>query len=206
MRFFPKSADFFVFFENMAQNIVDAARHLNEIMVEPARVTELAEKIKALEHQADETVHAAMNQLDTVFITPFDREDIHELVSRLDDIIDHVDGAAKHMVLYEITCVPEGMKPLAALLEKAAMAVHTAVFKFKDLKRTRDTIAAVIEINRIEDEGDAAMRAGMARLFKNGLDPIEIIKMKDIYEDVENAIDRCEDVANVIEGVILKNA
>jgi predicted phosphate transport protein (TIGR00153 family) len=206
MRFFPKSANFYVFFESMAQNIVDAAKLLNEMVGNPVRIIELADQIKNLEHQADETVHGVMNLLDTVFITPFDREDIHVLVSRLDDVIDHIDGAAKHMVLYEVKTLPEGMTPLAALLEKACMAVHTAVHKFKDLKRTTATIAAVIEINRIEDEGDAAMRAGMGRLFKDGLDALDVIKLKDIYEDIENAIDRCEDVANVIEGVILKNA
>jgi len=205
MRLFPRSVDFFVYFEGVAENILEAAKALNQ-MAKDGLIQKHAEHIRELEHKSDDMVHAVMNQLDRVFITPFDREDIHELTSRLDDIIDHIDGAAKHMVLYEIPALPDEVKPLTALLEKAAAAVHVAVHKFKHLKRSRETMVEIIEINRIEDEGDQAVRKALAKLFKNGKDPIEIIKLKDVYEDIENAIDRCEDVANVLEGVILKNA
>jgi uncharacterized protein Yka (UPF0111/DUF47 family) len=147
-----------------------------------------------------------MHKLDTTFITPFDREDIHTLTCRLDDVIDNIDVAASHIVLYEIQLPSKELETLTSVLRKAAKSVASAVTKFRDSKHTKETLDEAIEINRIEEEGDKAHRAALAHLFKNVKDPIDVIKLKDIFADVENAIDRCEDVANVLEGVIVKNA
>ena len=206
MRLFPKTEDFFQHFDDSAQQILAAAELLHKMATQPDQIPELAKQIKDLEHKADGITHETMRKLDTTFITPLDREDIHTLICRLDDIIDNIDVAASHIVLYEIQTPLKDLEPLTSLLRKATTAVASAVSKFKDRKLIRETISETIEINRIEDEGDKAHRAALANLFKNVKDPIQVIKLKDVYADVENALDRCEDVANVLEGVILKNA
>lgn len=206
MRLLPKSEDFFQYFDAAARCIVEGAGLLNEIVARPDRAADLARQIRDLEHKADETTHETIRKLHTTFITPFDREDIHSLISRLDDIMDAIHMAASRIVLFEIRVLPDDLEALTALLQKAAQTMSGALGKFKDLKHADETMKEVIEINRIENEGDVAFRAGLANLFKDVKDPIEVVKLKDVYEVVETAIDRCEDVANVIEGVLVKFA
>ena len=206
MRLFPKSEDFYQYFNGIATCILEGSELLHQVVTQHDQARALAKTIKDIEHKADGITHDTMRKLDTTFITPFDREDIHTLISRLDDVIDNIDVAAGRIVLYEIRTPSKELESLTTLLLKAARTVASAVAKFKDFKRSKETMSELIEINRIEDEGDVAHRAALAGLFKNVKDPIEVIKLKDVYEHVENAIDRCEDVANVIEGVIVKYA
>jgi hypothetical protein len=190
----------------MTRHILESADLLHQMVTTQDLTRELAKKIKDLEHKADGITHDTMRKLDTTFITPFDREDIHTLISRLDDVIDNIDVAASRIVLYEVRTPSKELESLTSLLRKATTTVASAVLKFKDFKRSNETMAELIEINRIEDEGDQAHRLALVGLFKNVKDPIEVIKLKDVYEHVENAIDRCEDVANVLEAVIVKYA
>ena len=206
MRLFPRSEDFYGYFNDMAKHILEGADLLHQMATTGGNSADLAKKIKDLEHKADGITHDTMRKLDTTFITPFDREDIHVLISRLDDVIDNIDVAASRIVLYEVTTPCRELETLTVLLRKATTAVASAVGKFKDFKRSKETMQELIEINRIEDEGDQAHRTALVGLLKNEKDPIQVIKMKDVYEHVENAIDRCEDVANVLEGVIVKYA
>jgi len=206
MRLFPKSEDFHKYFDNITRCILEGAELLHQVATQQDRAAGLAKQIKDLEHKADGITHETMRKLDTTFITPFDREDIHTLVSRLDDVMDNIDVAASHIALYEVRTPSKELESLTSILRKAATAVASAISKFQDFKRSKETMAELIEINRIEDEGDQAHRAALAGLLKNVKDPIEVIKLKDVYADVENAIDRCEDVANVLETVIVKNA
>jgi hypothetical protein len=206
MRLFPKSEDFYQYFNGIAQHILEGSELLHQMATQADQVAALAKTIKDIEHKADNITHETMRKLDTTFITPFDREDIHTLICRLDDVIDNIDVAASRIVLYEVRTPSKEIESLTRLLLKAATTVASAVAKFKDFKRSKETMAELIEINRIEDEGDQAHRAALVSLFKNVKDPIEVIKLKDVYAHVENAIDRCEDVANVIEGVIVKYA
>jgi len=206
MRLFPRSEDFHKYFEGITRHILTAAELLHQMATEKERSAELGKQIKDLEHECDGITHETMRKLDTTFITPFDREDIHALVSRLDDVIDNIDVAASRIVLYEIPRPSKELEALTSLLRKATTVVASAISKFRDLKNSKETMGDLIEINRIEDEGDQAMRAALVSLFKNIKDPFELIKLKEVIEDVENAIDRCEDVANVIESVIVKNA
>ncbi len=206
MRLFPKSEDFYQYFDDSARQITAASELLHQMVTQHDNAPEMAKKIKDLEHKADQIAHETMKKLDTTFITPFDREDIHTLICRLDDVIDNIDVAANHIVLYEIATPSKELETLTTLLKKAAKMVASAVATFKDLKRSKEVMEEVIEINRIEDEGDQAYRAALAHMFKNVKDPIQVIKLKDVYADVEHALDRCEDVANVLEAVIVKNA
>jgi len=206
MRLFPKSEDFHQYFDASVQQILEAAELLHQMASQPDQSPALAKKIKDLEHKADGITHETMRKLDMTFITPFDREDIHLLISRLDDVIDNIDVAASHIVLYEIQTPLKDLEVLTALLRKAAKAVASAVITFRDPRHSKETMQEVIEINRYEDEGDQAHRAALANLFRNVKDPIQVIKLKDVFTDVENALDRCEDVANVLETVIVKNA
>src|SRR3990170_3228953 len=150
MGLFPKSENFFRYFEDSAKQILGGAEALHQMTVQPERNTELAKQIKDLEHKADEITHETMNKLDTTFITPIDREDIHTLICRLDDVMDLIDGAASHMVLYEIRNPPKDLEALVSILQKAAATVTSAVMKFKDFKRSKETMAELIEINRLE--------------------------------------------------------
>jgi len=206
MRLFPKSEDFFQYFEAAAQHTTASAALLSQIVANLDRAAEIARQIKDHEHEADEILHETMNKLNATFITPFDREDIHTLISRLDDVMDCIDMAASRIVLYEIRRLPAELATLTSLLDKATASVTSALARFKNLKRSEETMKEVIEVNRIENEADTALRAALANLFKSEKDPIELIKLKEVCEVVENAIDRCEDVVNVIEGVLVKNA
>ncbi|MCX8037924.1 MAG: DUF47 family protein [Candidatus Sumerlaeia bacterium] len=206
MRLFPKSEDFFQYFDASANYILEASELLHQMVTQANRSVEIAKRIKELEHKADGVTHETMGKLDTTFITPFDREDIHHLICRLDDVIDNIDVAASRIVLYEVETPSRELELLTTLLLKAAAATKSAVSKIKNLRLSQETMQEIIDINRFEDEADQVHRSLIAALFKNEKDPIRVIKLKDVYEHVENALDRCEDVANVLEGVIVKNA
>jgi predicted phosphate transport protein (TIGR00153 family) len=202
-RFMPQDGDFFVLFEKQADNIVAGAKAFAGMLEHYTGVPEQVQTIKAIEHNGDEITHQIFRKLNQTFITPFDREDMHELCSTLDDVIDLIDAAASRFVLYRVAEVRHGTvelcKVIVAATEELNEAIHAVQSPDKALHR-------VIEVNRLENESDRICRTLIAQLFEEEKNPVEIIKWKEIFEVMETAVDKCEDVSNVIESVILKNA
>lgn len=159
--------------------------------------------IKALEHSGDEITHQIFRKLNQTLVTPFDREDIHELCSTIDDVIDLIDAAASRFVLYRIDKVRAGTSELSKVLNLATMELSAAIHA---ITSPTTALQRVIEINRLENESNRICHVLIAQLFEEEQDPVTIIKWKEIYEVIEKAVDKCEDVSNVIESVILKNA
>lgn len=206
MRLFPKNEDFFEHFNKSASNILEAAKWL-ETSLEKGPLDEAAlKKIEEFEHTGDKITHETMERLNRTFITPFDREDIHQLVSSLDDVLDFIFAASSSLTLYKINPIPDSIKKISVLLVSIISEVLNAVSRLSNLKRPEMILALCIEVNRLENEVDNVHRRALAMLFENEKDPVTIIKIKQILEDLETATDKCEDVANVIEGIVLKNA
>lgn len=162
-------------------------------------------EIKAIEEACDSITHRVVEKLHRVFITPLDRSDIYSLITKMDDIMDYVEAAAERIALYEVAD-PSALLGLAKLLLTSSERVLEAVAGLSNLKNPELILDRCKEINRLENEADALLRANLARLFKEEKDPIEIIKWKELFELVESATDRCEDVANIVEGVVLENS
>ena len=206
MRLFPKNEDFFIHFQKSAQNLVDATLYLETILNNGAINEAALKRLEELEHAGDRITHDTMERLNSTFITPFDREDIHQLVSSLDDVMDFLYAASEAMALYKVHPIPEAIRDLARVLVQLASEIQRALARLSDMKRPEMILAICIEINRLENEADNIHRRALANLFENEKDAITIIKIKEILEDLETATDKCEDVANVIEGIVLKNA
>lgn len=206
MGLFPKSENFFACFEQSATNALAGADKFMELMNRYSDAKNIAMQIKDLEHASDKVTHETLSKLNQVFITPIDREDIHSLITKLDDILDLIDAAASRLVLYEIKSPPADLSKQIGTMRKAVASVLSAVIKLKNFKKSEGVRNDLIEIKRLEDESDNIHRAAMANLFRNEKNAIDVIKLKEIYEDVENAVDRCDDVANVIEAIVLKNS
>lgn len=199
----PREKSFFDQFTEVTANIEASAQALVELLENYRDVEKKVAHIKDLEHRGDQMTHALMTRLNQTFITPFDREDIHLLASRLDDVLDLIDSVASRLIIYRIGQPRPGAAELARILLKATSEVHAAV---SQLEKQDRILEHCIEINRLENEGDSAVRAAIARLFEEEKDPVEIIKWKELLEVLEIATDKCEDVANVLEGVVLKSA
>ena len=163
-----------------------------------------AQRVKDVEHQGDEITHTVIEKLHQTFITPIDREDIHKLISHMDDVLDLVEATSERLWLYDVREIEPEARELSDVLLKAVVEMGAAVRGLRNLKDRPRLIAHCTEINRLENEGDRLLRRAVARLFRDGTDPIHVLKWKEIYDNLENAIDRCEDVANVIEGVALE--
>jgi uncharacterized protein len=202
-RLLPREEGFFDLFDKQADNIHAGAKAFLQMLSHYTGVPEQVQGIKAVEHQGDEITHNILTKLNQTFITPFDREDIHELCSRLDDVIDLIDAAASRFVLYRVDSIREGTADLVKVLVAATAEVAAAVHALGTPERA---LKHCIEINRYENESDRLCRTLIAQLFDEERDPVQIIKWKEIFEVIETAVDMCEDVANVIEGVILKSA
>jgi uncharacterized protein len=205
-RLLPQKTEFFDFFSKQAQLSVDGAKLLQALLADLPHAEEHARRIKAVEHDADSVAHQAMELLHRSFITPIERGDIHRLVSRLDDILDYIEAASQRLWLYEIKEATAESKEMARVVSVSTETVKKAVDAMHNLRDAARIRSACIEINRLENECDTLLRLATARLFREERDPVMIIKWKEIYENIEDATDRCEDVANVIEGVVLENA
>jgi predicted phosphate transport protein (TIGR00153 family) len=202
-RIMPRPENFHEMFVALADNIHEGSKVLVELMQKYDGAEKYAEQIKDLEHAGDDLTHSLMIRLNQTFITPFDREDMHLLASRLDDVLDLTDAAASRMVTYRIERVRPGTAELAKILHEATGQVARAVRK---LGKNDHILSTCIEINRLENDSDRLSRTLIAQLFEQEKDPIQIIKWKEIIEVIETAVDKCEDVANVLETVTLKNA
>jgi hypothetical protein len=162
--------------------------------------------IKAIEHKADEITHRVIEMLHKTFITPLDREDIHLLITRMDDIIDYLEAASARMFLYDIRNLTPEARQLGDICVQSAEAVKRAVSELDNMENSARILEACVEINRLENDADTALRTGMAKLFREETDTRQLIKLKEIYELLETVTDRCEDVANIIEGIVLEYA
>lgn len=205
-RLLPREASFFDFFEQHSALTVDGAKEFVSMVSTTANLEAKAKRIKEIEHETDVITHHCVEALHKVFITPIERDDIHRLITRMDDIMDFVEAASERIALYEIREMTPEVKDLADTLYRATVAVAEACKGLRNLKDTASILKKCVDINRLENEADAILRRAVARLFKEEKDPIQVIKWKEIYENLESATDRCEDVANIIEGVVLEHA
>jgi predicted phosphate transport protein (TIGR00153 family) len=204
--FLPRNDSFLELFDQASANIVAGIAVFRELVGELPTTTAKVEELKALEHEGDRITHQTLARLNTTFITPFDREDIHALATRLDDILDVTDAAGQRLLLYRINGVPPQVLALTDLLLSATRKVQLAVTALHDAKKHKDALAACVDINSIENEADSIHREALAELFAGSTDAIHIMKQKEIFSFLEEATDRCEDVANVIETIIIKNS
>lgn len=205
VRLLPKEEKFFDHFDSASEKMIRGVRLLKEMMRDLSDAEEKSRQIKGVEHEADHITHEAVSGLHKTFITPIDRESIYALITRMDDVLDLIDSTSERIFLYKIkTSTPESMA-LIEVLEKAVEQVAKGIGGLRDLKHSSSILNICIEINRLENEGDRTFRNALSVLFSSSYDPIEIIKWKDIYETLEEAIDRCEDVANVLEGIVVEN-
>ncbi|MBI4713193.1 MAG: DUF47 domain-containing protein [Planctomycetes bacterium] len=201
-----KDKGFFDMFEKSASNAAAGAKALVDLMDSyPAALAEKVKVIKDIEHQGDLITHQTIEMLNKTFVTPIDREDIHELTTKLDDILDLMDGASGRLAIYKIGAVTPEAKSFAGLLVRATDIIAQAVACLRRLNNCKEVNGYFVEIHTIENEGDQLFRRAMVNLFA-GRDPINLIKWKEVYYDLETATDRCEDVANAIEGIIMKYA
>jgi len=202
----PKSDEFFDDFDAQADATVRGAKLLSALLDDFRDVERKVAAIKEVEHQGDEIAHRAFERLHRQFITPFDRAEIHRLLGRIDDVLDLTDATAERLLLYEVGAVPQAAKDLARVLVPCSEKLQEAVRLLREIKNPAQILAACREIKGLESAADALGRAAIAALFKSGADALSIMKWKEIYDLMETATDRCEDVANVIEGVVLEHA
>jgi predicted phosphate transport protein (TIGR00153 family) len=206
-RLMPKSDDFFADFESQAALVVEGAILLKALLDDFTDVPAKCQAIKDVEHRADDITHRAFARLHTQFITPFDRSEIHRILSRIDDVIDLADAAAERLGLYDIDTVLPEARELAAVLVEQSRKMEEAVKGLRNMKKDPQRILeACKEMNVLENQADTLTRQTMAKLFKRGNDPLTVIKWKEIIDLIEDATDRAEDVANVIEGIVLEHA
>lgn len=203
MRLIPKDEKFFDLFADIAVRLTQSTELLAVLFAEPARIGELVGRIKDLEHEADNLTRGVIERIDRSFVTPLDREDIHLLTSKLDNVVDLVDGTARRVEMFHVTETREPARQLADVLVRAAAQIQAAVGKLKKPKLLQEHTD---EIKRLEEEGDAIYHAAVGALFAGTPDPLEVIKWKEIYDTLERAIDQCEDVANVVHSVAIKNS
>jgi predicted phosphate transport protein (TIGR00153 family) len=198
---------FFDLLNSMADAAIRAASEFHVLSKDFSNAREYTDKIKRIESEADEFTHHLANRLDATFITPFDKEDLRALACALDDVIDKIESAASHVTLYRLTQPRADLEPLVGKLVDITKVTKTAVAALSDLKLFRGNRELFIEIHRIENDNDVAYRQAISDLF-NAIEPdaLMIIKWKEIYDKIEKAVDMCEDVANIIESVVIKYA
>lgn len=201
----PKEEKFFQLFKAMTSNIIEGARLLKEMLDNFDNPVESQRRIKDVEHKGDSITHEIIQKLNKTFITPLDREDIYNLASKLDDIIDLIDASASRVIMYNVETIPPEAKSMGFIILQSCYAVDKAVAMLG--KKTNEQIfEACVEINALENEADRVSREAISRLFDEEKDPIQLIKWKEIYETLEKATDKCEDAANILESVVVKNA
>jgi uncharacterized protein len=205
-RFMPRQVIFFDYFEQMADKITEGCRALLELLEDCTNVAEKARRIKAIEHEGDLITHECIEELHRTFITPIDRDSIHRLISRMDDILDLIEAVSERMSLYDVGAPTPEAQELTRVLLISCEQVGKAVRGLRNMKNARSILAECIEINRLENEADTLLRAAVGKLFRSEGDPLSVMKWKELYEGIEEATDRCEDVANLVEGIVLEHA
>lgn len=203
VRMIPREAKFFDMFADLSRNITEGAKLLQDILQHSRDAESRVKQLQEIEHRADDITHAIITKLNQTFITPFDREDIHRLASSLDDVLDFVNAAAVRLTLYRIFDPPPAASELAGLIVQQSEELAIGVSL---LQNNQNVLEHCVEVNRLENEADRVSRKAIAELFEHEKDPIQLIKLKELYEVLENATDKAEDAANVLEGVALKSA
>ncbi|MEX2156629.1 MAG: DUF47 family protein [Gemmatimonadales bacterium] len=204
MRLLPRNEEFFDLFTEVATRNKEAAQHLSDLFAAaPDRRTPYVEAIKRLEHEADQVTHEVVNRLDRTFITPLDREDIHQLASDLDDVMDAMDGCARRAQIFRLGAAPQGVRRLVEVIQRMVAVLAEAVGR---LKKGDDVMRYCVEAKQLEEEGDAIYHEALGQLFEKERDAIELIKWKEIYDNLEGTLDQAEDVANVVESITIKHA
>jgi len=203
-RLLPRETSFFDFFEEHAALTVAGANALAELVSGQGQATALIDRIDAIETEADAVTHRCVEALHRTFVTPIERDDIHRLISRMDDVLDNIEEAAKCIGLYKLSHMTPEAAALATVLVQATIEIRELVGMMRRMENAHAITERSLEVKRLESEGDLLFRKAMAQLFEHEGDLRMLIKWKEIYENLEEAIDRCEDVANVIEGVALE--
>jgi len=204
--FIPREEKFFVLFQESAQNVVKAAQGLKSLVDDWDNVEGRVSEITELEHYGDTITHQIMAQLNRTFVTPFDREDMALLAHSMDDVTDFIHAAADAMLIYKVNRPAQRAKELADIIVQAVAELERAVSQLQHRTELKRVMTRCVEINRLENMADRVFRSAMAELFNDSPDIAQVIKWREIYEHMESATDRCEDVANVLEGVALKHA
>jgi uncharacterized protein len=199
----PRDRQFFDLFEEAGGNILRAAGLLEEMLRDFPERNALARDILICEQEGDRITHDIIQRLNQTFVTPLDREDIHELAAALDDVVDYTEEVADYLGLYKIEAPMSQAQELAKVLHLAARQIAEAMPRLRGFK---DLSPYTVEINRLENDGDRITREAIASLFDNGIDPMVVIRWKDIFERLEEAIDATETVANIVEGIVIKNS
>jgi len=199
----PQEKHFFDMIERQSKNVLEGVDALVNMLEHYNEIDKKREKIKQIENEGDKMVHDIFSELNKTFITPIDREDITKLTSSLDDILDNLEAVSERLIIYEIKKPPQYMLEFAQILQKTTRNVNQGINLLRNFKEAKQIRAFCKEINTLENEGDILLRKATAELFKKK-DPIEIIKIKELYDDMEAAIDRCEDVADVIGDILVK--
>lgn len=202
----PKEESFFIYFDEAAVNLVKGAKAVEDLVLNHTDVQRKVDQIKEIEHAGDSITHKTFDRLNRTFVTPIDREDIHALISGLDDVLDLIDMAASLFAVYKIPATTEHIREMSKILVKACEALQKAVSELRNPKKSQEIMALCREVRTLEKQGDAVIRQAMHNLFEKEKDAIQIIKWKEVYEDMENALDSAQDVANIIEGIILKTS
>ncbi len=209
MGILPREAVFFELFEEQAGKFLIASQLLEEIKNDSIDLKELSRRFKSLEHDCDEITHKIAEKLNKTFLTPFDREDIHALSHELDEVVDLIEESIFKLQLYEIKYFDEHMLNLTRIIKESMRKISETLKLLRKRKDMSKILTICIEINTLENEGDKIFREAMIELLgkkdSHGMDSIKLMGVKEIYESLENTIDKCEDVANIVEGIILKN-
>jgi predicted phosphate transport protein (TIGR00153 family) len=200
--FAPREREFFDLFEEAGANIVRAAELLERILVQWPDDGELAREVVACEQEGDRITHDIIHRLNVTFVTPIDREDIYALASALDDIVDFIEEVADFLALYRIEAPMDQATEMARILHQSARAIAGAIPRLRTFKDIRHY---TVEVNRLENDGDRVLREALASLFERGIDPMLVIRWKDIFERLEDGIDATETAANILEGIVIKN-
>jgi len=205
-RLMPHEGRFFAFFSEHAALILQGAVELKAMMDDMSETESRARNIKTIENKADKVTHQTIQLLHQTFITPIDRDEIHVLITRMDDILDLMEDVSQSVFLYDIRRIPDEAKRLAEICVACAEKVGQAVKLLDNMANAEQIMKICGEIDRYETDADQVLRAAMAKLFRTESDTRELIKLKEIYEHLETVTDKCEDVANIIEGIVLENS
>lgn len=204
-RLMPKEGRFFDYFSAHADQLVLGAIELKALMGNVGELSQRKRNIESIEHEADKITHQTMKLLHETFITPLDRDEIHQLITRMDDILDLMEDVSQCMFLYDISVVTDETRQLAQICLDSTEKVKEAVRLLPNMKNAQAILSHCAKIDRLESDADHVMRSAMAKLFREEADTRHLFKMKEIYQLLESVTDRCQDVANIIEGIVLEN-
>jgi uncharacterized protein len=203
LQLIPRDSQFYDLFAQVASRMSGSANLLHELFKDPSKLDQNVAQIKTLEHEADNLTHDTIDRINRTFVTPFDREDIHALAGHLDEVVDLIDGTARRFTIFHIRESRQHGVILSEVLLRATRAIEDTVRKMKDPKVVT---AANRQLKMLEEEGDAVYHEAMEKLFLSTTDAIEVMKWKELYDKLEDAIDQCEDVGNTLQSIALKNS